>query len=283
MTVMDTTRTIASGLTFYDQPIPSRMLLGTALYPSPQVMADAVDASNCGIVTVSLRREAARGRMGERFLDLIKRLGVLVLPNTAGCRTAKDAVTTAMMARELFGTDWIKLEVIANDDTLQPDLFGLVEAAVTLNAEGFKVFPYTTEDLGAADRLVAAGCKVLMPWGAPIGTGRGLANPYALKTMRNYFPDIPLVVDAGLGAPSHAAQAMEMGFDAILLNTAVAKAADPVRMARAFAGAIECGREAYESGLMEMRDMAAPSTPVAGTPFFDLEPSVSRPRQAGGE
>jgi thiazole synthase len=282
MTVMDTPCPPAFGLSFYDQPISSRMLLGTALYPSPQVMADAVEASRCGIVTVSLRREAARGRMGERFLELIRRLGVLVLPNTAGCRTARDAVTTAMMARELFGTDWIKLEVIANDDTLQPDLFGLVEAATILNGEGFKVFPYTTEDLGAADRLVAAGCKVLMPWGAPIGTGRGLANPYALRTMRNYFPDIPLVVDAGIGAPSHAAQAMEMGFDAILLNTAVARAADPVRMARAFAGAVECGREAYEAGLMEMRDMAAPSTPVAGTAFFDLQPAGAGPREAGG-
>lgn len=208
--------------------------------------------------------------MGERFLELIKALGVHVLPNTAGCRTAKDAVTTAMMARELFGTDWIKLEVIANDDTLQPDLFGLVEAAGILNREGFKVFPYTTEDLGAAERLVASGCEVLMPWGAPIGTGRGLANVYALKTMRAYFPDIPLVVDAGIGAPSHAAQAMEMGYDAVLLNTAVAKAGDPIRMAAAFASAIDAGRAAYESGLMEMRDMAQPSTPVAGTPFFDI-------------
>lgn len=280
MTVIDTPARSATELRFYDQPVASRMLLGTALYPSPQIMADAVEASGCAIVTVSLRREAARGRMGERFLELINRLGVRVLPNTAGCRTAKDAVTTAMMARELFGTDWIKLEVIANDDTLQPDLFGLVEAAKTLNAEGFKVFPYTTEDLGAAERLVAAGCRVLMPWGAPIGTGRGLANPYALKTMRNYFPAIPLVVDAGIGAPSHAAQAMEMGFDAVLLNTAVAKARDPVRMARAFAAAIEAGREAYLAGLMEMRDMAAPSTPVAGTPFFDIGPS-SRSREAG--
>ena len=178
---------------------------------------------------------------------------------------------TARMARELFGTDWVKLEVIANDDTLQPDLFGLVEAAGILVKEGFKVFPYTTEDLGAAERLLAAGCEVLMPWGAPIGTGRGLANPYALRTFRNYFPGVPLVVDAGLGAPSHASQAMEMGFDAVLLNTAVAKAGDPVGMARAFAGAIVAGRQAFEAGLMEQRDMAAPSTPVAGTPFFGLD------------
>jgi thiazole synthase len=262
-------------LTFYGKSVSSRMLLGTALYPSPQVMADAVKASGCQIVTVSLRRETARGKIGARFLELITELGVWVLPNTAGCRTAKEAITTAQMARELFETPWIKLEVIANEDTLQPDLFGLVEAAEALGRDGFKVFPYTTEDLGAAERLVAAGCEVLMPWGAPIGTGRGLANPYALKTMRNYFPDIPLVVDAGIGAPSHAAQAMEIGYDAVLLNTAVAKAADPVQMATAFAKAIEAGRSAFVAGLMERRDMAAPSTPVAGTPFFDLGGSRS--------
>jgi thiazole synthase len=258
--------------TVYGTGIASRLLLGTALYPSPQIMADAVKASRAGIVTVSLRREQARGRTGERFLDLIRALDVKVLPNTAGCRTAREAITTAQMARELFDTSWIKLEVIANDDTLQPDLFGLVEAAEVLAKDGFDVFPYTTEDLGAADRLLAAGCQVLMPWGAPIGTGRGLANPYALRTMRAYFPGIPLVIDAGIGAPSHAAQAMEMGFDACLLNTAVAKAGDPVRMAEAFANAIDAGRSAYESGLMEQRDMATPSTPVAGTPFFDLSP-----------
>ena len=257
-------------LEFYGETVSSRMLLGTALYPSPQVMADAVKASGCQIVTVSLRRESARGKIGERFLELINSLGVHVLPNTAGCRSAKEAVTTAQMARELFGSPWIKLELIANGDTLQPDLFGLVEAAEILNKDGFKVFPYTTEDLGAAERLVAAGCRVLMPWGAPIGTGRGLANPYALKTMRNYFPDIPLVVDAGIGAPSHASQAMEMGYDAVLLNTAVAKAADPVQMATAFAMAIDAGHMSRRSGLMETRDMAAPSTPVVGTPFFDL-------------
>ncbi len=258
--------------TVYGCDLTSRLLLGTALYPSPQIMADAVKAAGAGIVTVSLRREQARGRTGERFLDLIRALDVRVLPNTAGCRTPREAITTAQMARELFGTSWIKLEVIANDDTLQPDLFGLVEAAGVLARDGFQVFPYTTEDLGAAERLLAAGCELLMPWGAPIGTGRGLANPYALRTMRAYFPQTPLVIDAGIGAPSHAAQAMEMGFDACLLNTAVAKAGDPVAMARAFAQAIDAGRAAYEAGLMEQRDMASPSTPLAGTPFFDLDP-----------
>ena len=262
----------ARPFTAYGTQVPSRLLLGTAQYPSPQIMAEAVAASKAGIVTVSLRREQARGRTGERFLELIRALNVHVLPNTAGCRTAKEAITTAQMARERLDTDWIKLEVIANDDTLQPDLFGLVEAAGILTRDGFKVFPYTTEDLGAADRLLAAGCEILMPWGAPIGSGRGLANPYGLKTMRAYFPGTPLVIDAGVGAPSHAAAAMEMGYDAVLLNTAVAKAGDPIRMAAAFAAAIDAGRTAFEAGLMEPRDMAQPSTPVAGTPFFDLPP-----------
>jgi thiazole synthase len=235
------------------------------------VLASAVEASGAGIVTVSLRREQARGRTGERFLELIQSLGVRVLPNTAGCHSVKEAVTTAQMAREVFGTDWIKLEVIANGDTLQPEVFGLVEAAAALTGDGFKVLPYTTEDLSVAERLLRAGCQVLMPWGAPIGTGRGLANPYALESMRAYYPDVPLIIDAGIGAPSHAAQAMEMGFDGVLLNTAVARAGDPVRMAEAFARAIEAGRAAFESGLMGVRDMAQPSTPVAGTPFFDLD------------
>jgi thiazole synthase len=186
----------------------------------------------------------------------------------------KEAVTTAEMARELFATDWVKLEVIANDDTLQPEVFGLVEAAGILTRAGFKVLPYTTEDLAVAERLLAAGCEVLMPWASPIGSGRGLANPYALKSLRAYYPGTPLVIDAGIGAPSHAAAAMEMGYDAVLLNTAVARAGDPVQMAGAFARAIEAGRMAFEAGLMGMRDMAEPSTPVAGTPFFDLPPAA---------
>ncbi len=271
MNAIDATPGSGRLLTLYGVDLPSRLLLGTARYPSPKVMSDAAIASSAGVLTVSVRREAARGDSGRRFFELIKALGVRVMPNTAGCRTPKEAITTAQMARELFGTDWIKLEVIGNDDTLQPDVFGLVEAAMVLCKEGFKVFPYTTEDLIVAERLLAAGCEVLMPWGAPIGTGRGLANPYALKSLRRYLASVPLIIDAGIGAPSHAAEAMEMGFDAILLNTAVSRAADPARMAHAFALAIEAGRSAYEAGLMEMRDMAVPSTPVAGTPFFDLE------------
>jgi thiazole synthase len=258
-------------LTLHGVELASRLLLGTAQYPSPQILARAIEASGAGIVTVSLRREQARGRTGEAFFDLLRSLPVRVLPNTAGCHTVKEAVTTAQMAREVFETDWVKLEVIANDDTLQPEVFGLVEAAGILARDGFKVLPYTTDDLSVAERLLAAGCKVLMPWAAPIGSARGLMNPYALKSLRAYFPQTPLIVDAGIGAPSHAAAAMEIGYDGVLLNTAVAKAADPVRMAQAFAAAIEAGRTAYAAGLIEARDMAAPSTPVAGTPFFDLD------------
>lgn len=270
MNAIETTIRADAPLSVYGVELGSRLFLGTAQYPSPEIMANAVRAAATAVVTLSLRRETARGKTGERFFGLIRDLGVRMLPNTAGCRTAREAVTTARMARELLDTDWIKLEVIANDDTLQPDVFGLVEAATELGRDGFKVFPYTTEDLGVAERLVGAGCEILMPWGAPIGTGRGLNNTYALRTMRRYFPRVPLVIDAGIGAPSHAAAAMEMGYDAVLLNTAVAKAGDPVKMAIAFADAVRAGRAAWAAGLMEVRDMAEPSTPVAGTPFFDL-------------
>jgi len=252
---------------FYGERFGSRLLLGSALYPSPEIFQRSVRASGAGIVTVSVRREGARARTGQDFWRLVSELDVRVLPNTAGCRTVKEAIATAMMARELFDTPWIKLEVIANDDTLQPDLFGLVEAAGVLTREGFKVFPYTTEDLSAAEKLLSAGCEVLMPWGAPIGSGQGLNNPAALRTLRAYLPRVPLVVDAGIGAPSHAAAAMELGYDAVLLNTAIAKAHDPVAMAAAFAKGVEAGRASFEAGLMPRRDMAVPSTPVAGTPF----------------
>jgi thiazole synthase len=258
-------------LELYGKTFASRMLLGTAGYSSPDVLRQAVQASGADIVTVSLRRESARARTGQGFWELIEKLGRQVLPNTAGCRTAKEAIATAQMARELFGTNWIKLEVIANDDTLQPELFGLVEAATVLCAEGFEVLPYTTEDLSAAERLVAVGCNALMPWGSPIGSARGLLNKTALQSMRAYFPETPLIVDAGVGAPSHAAEAMEMGYDGVLLNTAIAKAGDPVKMADAFARSIQAGRLAFEAGLLEPRDMASPSTPLAGTPFFKID------------
>ncbi len=246
---------------FYGIPLTSRLMLGTAQYPSPQVLRQAIAASGTEVITVSLRREGAGGAA---FRDILKDSGCRILPNTAGCHTAREAVTTARMAREVLGTDWIKLEVIGHADTLQPDPFALVEAARILCAEGFKVFPYTTEDLIVAERLVEAGCRVLMPWGAPIGSGQGLRNIGGLRSLRAHFPDVPMVIDAGLGAPSQAAQAMEMGFDAVLLNTAVAKARDPVGMARAFGQAVAAGRAAFEAGLMPRRDMAVASTPIFG-------------------
>jgi thiazole synthase len=254
-------------LELYGSALRSRLLLGTARYASPAVLSAAVRASGTEIVTVSLRREAGGERSGQGFWSLIRELGVRVLPNTAGCHSVKEAVTTAHMAREVFGTNWIKLEVIGEDDTLQPDVFGLTEAAGILSAEGFEVFPYTTEDLVVAERLLGAGCRVLMPWGSPIGSGRGLNNLFGLKALRAHFPGVPLVIDAGIGVPSHAAQALELGFDAVLLNTAVAQARDPVQMAGAFRQAVEAGHAAWLAGAMEAREVAQPSTPVIGTAF----------------
>ena len=253
---------------FYGTEVASRLMLGTAQYPSPAVLAEAFRRSGAGIATVSLRREAGADRSGQDFWALVAALGVRLLPNTAGCHSVHEAMTTAHMAREVFNTDWIKFEVIGNADTLQPDPFGLVEAARLLTDEGFRVFPYMTEDLVVADRLLDAGCEVLMPWGAPIGTGLGLLNPYGLRSLRAHFPGVPMVIDAGLGLPSQAAAAMEMGFDAVLLNSAVAKAGDPAAMAAGFARALEAGRLAYEAEPMPPRDMAAPSTPVLGVAFL---------------
>ena len=254
-------------LTLYDVKLDSRLLLGTARYASPAILAQAIHAAKTQIVTVSLRREAGGSRAGESFWALIRESGARVLPNTAGCRTVKEAVTTAQMAREVFGTDWIKLEVIGDEDTLQPDVFGLLEAARVLVGDGFCVFPYMTEDLVVAEKLLDAGCRVLMPWAAPIGSGRGINNIFGLRSLRAHFPQTPLVVDAGLGAPSHAAAVMELGYDAVLLNTAVSRAGDPVAMARAFALGVEAGRAAFLAKPMTPRDFARPSTPVIGRAF----------------
>lgn len=253
---------------FYDVELGSRLLLGTSRYPSPAVLIDAVKASGTEVVTVSLRRESSNERSGQAFWTLIRELGLRVLPNTAGCHSVTEAVTTAHMAREVFGTSWIKLEVIGDDDTSQPDVFGLVEAARILCSDGFEVFPYTTEDLVVAEKLVDVGCRVLMPWGAPIGSGQGLNNILGLRTLRARLPEIPLIIDAGIGVPSHAARAMELGFDAVLVNTAVAEAGDPARMASAFAQAVKAGHAAFLAEPMQPRDMAVPSTPTIGKAFL---------------
>lgn len=254
-------------VSFYGKTFSSRLLTGTGLYASPALMRQVIEASGAEIITLSLRRAAAGDTSGQSLRDLVRDLDVTVLPNTAGCYTVRDAVTTARLACELFGTNWIKLEVIADDKTLQPDVIGLVEAASILIRDGFDVFPYCTEDLSVAQRLVDAGCRVVMPWAAPIGSARGLLNRDALRLLRERLPDVTLVVDAGLGAPSHAAQALELGYDAVLLNTAIAKAGDPVAMAKAFRLAVDAGHIACAAGLMGARDVASPSTPVTGMPF----------------
>jgi len=261
--------------TLYGVELTSRFLLGTAGYPSPQVLAASITESGTQIVTVGLKRTLGSGVSGagdNGFIAIIqaavRERGARLLPNTAGCRTAREAISLAHMARELYGTPWIKLEVVGDEHTLQPDPWGTVEAATELVRDGFQVFPYCTDDLVTCQRLLDAGCEVLMPWGAPIGSGQGLINPFALRTLRARLPGVPLIVDAGIGAPSHAAQALELGMDAVLLNSAVSQAVDPVRMARAFGLAVEAGRVAFEAGVMAPQDMAVASTPVSGHPFL---------------
>jgi thiazole synthase len=250
-----------------DVELASRFFLGTAGYPSPQVLQEAIAASGTQVVTVGLKRQlAAAGAPGD-FYGLIRATGARLLPNTAGCRTAREAVTLSQMARELFDTHWIKLEVVGDEYTLQPDPYELVDAARTLVKEGFEVFPYCMDDLVTCQRLLDVGCRILMPWGAPIGSGQGLLNPTALRTLRARLPDVVLVVDAGIGSPKDAVQAMELGYDAVLVNSAVSQSHDPVKMARGFRLAVEAGRLGYEAGIMARQEMAVPSTPVTGQPF----------------
>lgn len=254
--------------TLYGQTFSNRLLIGSALYPSPQVMSEAIEASGSEIITVGLRRQSPEEAGGQSLWTHIQKLNKTLLPNTAGCHSVKEVVTLAQMSREMFETDWIKLEVVGDDYNLQPDPVGTIEAAEKLIKLGFKVFPYCTDDLVICQRLRDVGCEVLMPWGSPIGTGRGLMNPYNLQTIRERLPDIPLIVDAGIGKPSHAVMALELGYDGILLNTAVAQATDPVLMARAFRDAITAGRQGYLAGAMPERQTASPSTPTLGMPFW---------------
>jgi len=255
--------------------LTSRFLLGTAGYPSPAVLGEAIAAAGTQVVTVGLKRALATQGTGggdNGFVAIVQRAvreqGARLLPNTAGCRSAREAVQLAQMARELYDTPWLKLEVVGDEHTLQPDPFELLVAATELVRAGFVVWPYCTDDLVLARRLLDAGCAVLMPWGAPIGSGQGLLNPFALRTLRERLPEATLIVDAGIGAPSHAAQALELGFDAVLLNSAVAQARDPVRMARAFRAAVQAGRDAWRAGVMARQDFAVPSTPVGGEPLL---------------
>ncbi len=249
------------------QEFKSHFLLGTAGYPSPQVLCDAIMAAQVDIITVSLRRQMPDNRSNS-FWQLLQSLSCHVLPNTAGCYRADEAVAVAEMARELFNTHWIKLELIGDDYTLQPNPFELVKAADLLVKKGFEVFPYCTDDLVLCQRLLECGCRILMPWAAPIGTGKGIINPYALHLLRERFPDTVLIIDAGIGKPSHAAYAMELGFDAVLVNSAVALSDNPVGMAEAFAKAVKSGQLAYQSGIMPVQETAVATTPLIGRPFW---------------
>jgi thiazole synthase len=213
---------------------------------------------------------------------LLRETGRKILPNTAGCHTAREALNTASMARELFQTNLIKLEVIGDDVSLQPDPFGLVDAARVLVKLGFQVLPYCTEDWVLCRRLMDAGCEVLMPWAAPIGTGQGPRNPRGLRELRERAPQIPLIVDAGIGLPSQACQVMEWGFDGVLLNTAVSRALDPVQMASAFANAVNGGRSAFLAGPMTVQETAVSSTPEIGRPFASDSPQSAGPTFRAG-
>ncbi len=243
----------------------SRLLLGTGGFPSLELMAEAIRASGSELVTVALRRvdPQARGSL----IDVLADAGVRLLPNTAGCHTARDAVLTAKLAREAFATEWIKLEVIGDEDTLLPDAPELLRAAEELVDEGFTVLPYTTDDPVLARRLQDVGCAAVMPLGAPIGSGMGIRNPYNLALLRQAV-SVPVVLDAGIGTASDAALAMELGCDAVMAASAISRAEDPVRMARAMRLAVESGRLAGTAGRIPRRLYATASTPDEGLAEF---------------
>jgi thiazole synthase len=243
----------------------SRVLLGSSGYPDLQTLLDSVDAAGAEVVTVAIRRvDLAPEQGGESLLGALRGRGVHLLPNTAGCYTAREAVLTAQLAREALGTDLVKLEVIGDDETLYPDAVQLLRAAEELIGDGFRVLAYCGDDPVTARKLADLGCDAVMPLAAPIGSGMGLLNPYALRIIREMIPDVPLIVDAGLGTASDAARAMELGYDGILLNTAVAGAKHPVEMAGAFRLAVEAGRRARAAGRIPRRRYARPSSPAAG-------------------
>ena len=253
--------------------LASRLLLGTSRYPSPAALADCVARARPGCLTVSVRRS---GGGGNAFYELLREAGPPLVPNTAGCRTVKEACRTASMARELLGTSWVKLELIGDDETQAPDPFALAEAAEQLLREDYVVLAYCTEDLALCMRLAELGCHAIMPWGAPIGSGQGLTQPGRLALLRQRLPDSVLIVDAGIGRPSDAAAAMELGYDAVLLNTAVAQAREPAPMAAAFRAAVDAGRAAHRAGIMPRHDMARPSTLAPDIPVERYHPKETR-------
>ena len=242
----------------------SRLLVGTSRYPNPQVMLDALAAAGTELVTVSIRRVNVYDAADESLLGLLRSHGYALLPNTAGCYTAREAVLTAQLAREALETDLVKLEVIGDDETLMPDAVELVQAARALLDDGFTVLAYSNDDPITCRKLADLGCAAVMPLASPIGSGMGLVNPYNLQLIRELLPDVPLLVDAGIGTASDAARAMELGYDGILLNTAISQAQHPVRMAAAMRHAVEAGRLAYQAGRIPRRFYAQASSPAEG-------------------
>jgi thiazole synthase len=242
----------------------SRLIVGTGKYRSFQEMRRCHEASGAEMVTVAVRRVNLTDRSKESLIDYIDREKIFILPNTAGCYTADDAIRTAMLAREVGLSNWVKLEVIGDEKTLFPDNFGLLEATRVLVKEGFVVLPYTNDDVVAARKLIDAGAAAVMPLAAPIGSGLGVQNPANLRILREQITSVPMIVDAGVGTASDAAIAMELGADGILMNTAIAAAEDSEKMASAMKLAVEAGRLAYESGRMPKKLYAAASSPLAG-------------------
>jgi thiazole synthase len=242
----------------------SRLIVGTGKYRSFQEMARAHAASGAEIVTVAVRRVNLTDRSKESMLDYIDRQKFFILPNTAGATTAEEAVRTAKLAREAGLSNWIKLEVIGDPKTLFPDNFELVKATEVLTRDGFVVLPYTNDDLIAARRLIDAGAAAVMPLGAPIGSGLGVQNPSNIKILREMITAVPLILDAGVGTASDAAFAMELGADAVLMNTGIATAEDPILMAEAMKHAVIAGRQAYLAGRMPRKLYATASSPLEG-------------------
>ncbi len=253
--------------TIAGRTLRSRLLLGTGGFPSLELLSEAVAASGSELVTVALRRLDPAGRRAGQgsLIDVLSAAGVELLPNTAGCHTARDAVVTARLAREAFATDWIKLEVIGDEDTLLPDAPELLRAAEQLVDEGFVVLPYTTDDPVLARRLVDIGCAAVMPLGSPIGSGMGIRNPYNIALIRQAVR-VPVVLDAGVGTASDAARAMELGCDGVMSASAIARAEDPVAMATAMRLAVQAGHLARGAGRIKRRAYATASTPDEGMP-----------------
>jgi thiazole synthase len=242
----------------------SRLIIGTGKYKSFQEMARAHEASGAEMVTVAVRRVNLTDRSKESLLDYVDRKKFFILPNTAGCYTGDEAIRTARLAREVGLSNWIKLEVIGDEKTLFPDNFELVKATETLVKEGFVVLPYTNDDLISARRLIDAGAAAVMPLGAPIGSGLGIQNPANIRILREMITSVPLILDAGVGTASDATIAMELGADAVLMNTGIAGAQDPILMAQAMQHAVLAGRQAYLAGRMQKKLYAAASSPLEG-------------------